>query len=54
MTLSPEELAIVEKAVRMWEEAVRDSGLDITTQDTYTDHPRRMVRWFKGEYHLLR
>ena len=51
--LSQEELAIVKKAVRTWEVAVRNSGLDETTQNTYTEHPRRMVRWFEGKYDLL-
>ena len=51
--LSQEELAIVKKAVRIWEVAVRNSGLNETTQNDYTAHPRRMVRWFEGKYDLL-
>ncbi len=51
--LSQEELAIVKKAVRIWEVAVRNSGLYETTQNHYTEHPRRMVRWFEGKYDLL-
>ena len=44
MRMNTEELAIVSKAVRMWEEAVKSAVLSNTASYTYTNHPRRMLR----------
>ena len=52
MGISTEELEIVRKAVRLWEEAVNATDLKYTTKLTYTNHPRRMVQWLQGTYRL--
>ena len=52
MRISAEEVQIVRKAVRMWEEAVNATDLKYTTKLTYTNHPRRMLNWLEGSYRL--
>lgn len=51
--LSREELAIVKKAVCIWQDAVRNSGgLQCSTKRDYCKHARRMMSWFEGTYDL--
>ena len=43
----------LEQAVEEWSQAVeQDEVLTINGKSTYIDHPKRFLRWLKGEYIL--